>query len=183
METNSENTPKPKRGRPKSFARICADSSGSINANGTLRTKLNFQYAVTFLGLIIKAPEETQREIMGCTCADLHAGKYDGKYPPGLMTLGYEAGRFLESINATDEDKSNALKLVLNARRAGVSMHDIKAHFRKLRLGEREGSAYSLTLHLSRAFDEYMSRFPATTRQAQAAAVRNLLEVIEDRDE
>jgi hypothetical protein len=184
METDSENTPKPKRGRPKSSARIYADfhdAAGRINPDiQTTRGKVNSALGSRFVGAWLKADEELQIRIMGFAGDALKSGT--SPLPRGFTTAAIEITRWVETHDRETATQA-ALEIVAEARDKGLSWRDVKAHFRKLRLGEREGNAHSLTLHLSRAFDEYMSRFPATTRQAQAAAVRNLLEAIEDRDE
>jgi hypothetical protein len=180
METVSENTPKPKRGRPKSYIRRYADELNKMGLSPdgkSSRCKVDAAYTQSFFNLWHGSDAETQKGIMGHTTVEMANGT--GCLPRGWATATAEIGRWIESRGGTDEAKASSIYITLNARKDGIAWRDIRAHFRKLRLGERKGNALSLTYHFCRALDEYMAKFPATTRQAQAGAARNLLESIE----
>lgn len=181
-ETVSEITPKAKRGRPKSFARELAEDSafkglGPQNAH-SMRAKVDSAIRLAFIGPLLKAADETNVRIMGCTWNDIKQGTHH--FPPGFDTAATEIGRWLVSYDESAEAQARALEIVGDARDEGISWTDIRAHFRKLRLGERQGNALSLFTHLARAYDEYISNFPATTDQARVAGIRNLLDAVEN---
>lgn len=181
METVSENTPKPKRGRPKSFQRTFADeldskgfSSPSIR---TTRGKMNASFAGAFIGAWIRAAPDIQSRIMNCSSDAIKAGTH--RFPRGFDTAATEIGRWIEAQHDEDEAKEAALLIVADARDEDIPWRQIRAHFRTMRLGEREGSAVSLFQHLARAFDDYRRMFPATPHTAQVAGIRNLLDAVE----
>lgn len=178
METVSENTPKPKRGRPKSFQRICADDPGSMAPDGCTRTKINWQLTVTFLGIIDKSTPEEQIRLMGYTCEELRF-KHGGKLFPGAYKTGMEVARYLTAIGDTTENRAAVLGVMLMARDEKIPWRDIAAHFRKLRLGSKEGDSLALFTHLARAYDDYIRNFPATKHQCRIGGIRNLLEAVE----
>ena len=55
--------------------------------------------------------------------------------------------------------------------------------FKRLRLGEKEGSIYDLTLKLEKAVNEYRKTFPKTTDEQIAAALEDLLDLFELEDD
>lgn len=175
-ETVSEK-PKAKRGRPKSFHRICADSSQ--HTNGCQRTKVNFQLLVSLFAVTKQATPEEHLAIFGCSRPEMHT-KWGGNLPPGTYKAGIEIGRYIDAIGDTDENKAMIFQTILKARQNEIPWRDITAHFRQLRLGYRQGNAISLFAHLAAAYDDYIRRFPATTHNARIGGVNNLLEAIED---
>jgi hypothetical protein len=125
--------------------------------------------------MIERAGTEAQRAVWGCTSADIMAGT--GNLPKGWRTAAASIGRYLA---ATDDDPTHVAGIVVEARRDGISFGDIADHFRRLRLGDREGNAVSLTQALARALDEYRRRFPKTTDQQARAALQNVADALNE---
>lgn len=178
-ETVSE---KPRRGRPRSVVREVADRyDRMLGVPGCQRTKLNEAYRLRATGRAFDLPDEEQRILFGSTKAEIWSGKGPGKFPPGWQTAAEEIGRFLVSIDAEDDTAAEYLRIVVQARRDGIGWRRIRSHFRSLRLGERRGNALSLLSELARTVDAYRSRFPATTDQMIAGAVRSLFGIVSER--
>lgn len=161
-------TPKRKRGRPRSF--VC-----SAAYKGCYRTKVDWTFHLAAVGLIRGAGTEAQRAVWGCTRDEIMAGT--GTLPKGWKTAAISIGRYLA---ATDDDPARVAGIVAKARRDGISFGDIAAHFRRLRLGEREGNATSLTLALERALDEYRRSFPKTTDRQALEALQNVADAVQE---
>ncbi|MEI6676848.1 MAG: hypothetical protein WCO57_16885 [Verrucomicrobiota bacterium] len=176
-ETVSENTPKAKRGRPMGSARTLANrlvAAGLGPDAKSERSKINFALGLPLIGAIKKLQETDQRRVIGCTAGEIMSGAKD--YQPGFYTTATEIGRYLNAGG----NISTVFEIILDARDKEIPWKEIKAHFRKLRLGERKGNAFSLFAHLGRAYDEYIRNFPATTPQARLAGIRNLLDAVEN---
>jgi hypothetical protein len=181
-ETVSEIKPKAKRGRPKSFACLHAEGLersglGLLNAHSK-RAKVDYAHRMAVLSAIRKAGEETQTRVFGFTLNDVMLGTH--YFPPGYDTAATEIGRWIATHDALDEEKHAAIEIVTAARDEGISWADIRAHFRNLRLGEKQGNALSLFAHLARAYDEYIRNFPATTQDARIGGINNLLDAVEN---
>jgi len=176
-ENISENTEGRKRGRPKTWHREFNDSLGNLKPHGCMRTQINQAYGLALQRMFSQSSEQEQRDLCGCTEAEILAGKAK---PLRWHTAGNELGRYLELIGDNEENRAAVFATTLDARRRGLRWGDIGKHFRKARLGSRSGNAMSLTQHLARAFDDYCSRFPATTKDARLQAIYNLLDVVED---
>jgi hypothetical protein len=134
---------------------------------------MNWVYHLSLVRAIQKAPEASQRLILGCTAKDIEAGQQ--ALPKGFRGAAESAGRWIEAGG----DPAAAVDIVADARQRGISFGDITTHFRSLRIGEREGSALSLTRTLARTLDEYQKRFPKTTDDQRIGAVRSLLSILE----
>jgi hypothetical protein len=167
---------KRKRGRPKGQQRQFIESLPMQPEGGT-RTKINFVFTLNIQGPWQEADPDTQRAIMGCTEADMRAGV--GKYPRGWKTVAVEVGRFME---ATGADAADVLQMLADARKRGVPWADIADHYRRLRLGDREGNAWALTKALARTLDEYRRRFTKTTPEQTRAAVESLLALLDENE-
>lgn len=184
METDSKNTPKPKRGRPKSFTRYYAEALDKTQrmpeSCGSNRSKIDTTFRQMFFNAYHDASVEIQIRVMEFSTADILAGS--GKLPRGYPTAATEIGRWIEGAPESEkaEAATVALQIVADARDKGISWRDIRTHFRKMRLGEREGNALSLFRHLARAYDEYIAKFPDTAQQARVGGVANLLNAIEE---
>ena len=181
-ETVSEIKPKAKRGRPKSFACLYYEGMersglGLLNAHSK-RAKIDYAHRMATFSAIRKAGEEIQTRVFGFTWNDIKLGTHH--FPPGFDTAATEIGRWLTSCDESEEASSAAVEIVTAARGKGISWADIRDHFRKLRLGERQGNALSLYAHLARAYDDYIRNFPATTDKARVAGIRNLLDAVEN---
>jgi|688.fasta_scaffold595241_3 hypothetical protein len=177
-ESDSE---KPRRGRPRSVVREVADDMDRmLRISGCQRTKVNEAYRLRATGRAFDLPDDEQRVLFGSTKSEIWSGKGPGKFPPGWQTAAEEIGRFLVSIAADDDTAADYLRVVVKARRDGISWRGIRSHFRSLRLGERQGNAIALWIELSRTIDAYRSRFPATTDQMIVGAVESLLEVVSE---
>jgi hypothetical protein len=181
------NTPKPKRGRPKSKARSYAEALEKVvglpPSCESDRSKTDVAFRQMFFNAYHDASAEIQIRLMGFLPADILAGS--AKLPRGYPTAATEIGRWIEGAPEAEraEAETVALQIVANARDTGASWRDIRTHFRKMRLGEREGNALSLFRHLARAYDEYVAKFPNTTQQTRIGGIMNLLEAVESPDE
>lgn len=182
-ETVSENTPKPKRGRPWSEARHYADhldKMGCSNADTkTQRSRIDAAHRQVFFNAYNAASAEVQIRIMGFLPAALLAGT--ARLPRGYPTAATEIGRWINEAPKYEEAEATtaALEIVADARDNGVSWSKIRAHFRTIRLGERRGNANSLQKHLSHALKGYVRRYPATFHSAQVLGIQHLLENVE----
>jgi hypothetical protein len=179
MENISENTQKPKRGRPKSIHRLVADSGLQ---HGCARTKFNFSLCATFMGILSGGTTEQQVKAIGCTYAEL-SWKYGGNLFPGAITTGAEVTRYLDAVGDTAENRSAILECIVELRDMKMSWSAVRDYFRSLRIGRKQGDALSLFTHLARAFDEYCARFPATSHKMKIAGIRNLLDAVEEEGE
>jgi len=180
METDSQNKPKAKRGRPKSWQRELNDSLGNLKPDGCTRTQVNHAHGMILVSMFSHATEQDQRDLCGHTESEIMAGTAKQLR---WHSAANEIGRYVEAIGDTDEVRAAVLSVILDARRNGMNWGAIAAHFRKQRLGQRKGNAISMMTHLCRAFDEYMAKFPATTHEMQVAAIRNLMDTVESVDE
>jgi hypothetical protein len=179
METVSENTPKSKRGRPKSDLRLHSEmlASQGIPCDGdSTRSKVNFSLFSKSIALISRAPSEMQMSILGFNTDEIMAGTK--KFPPGFQTAATEIGRFMQTSTGHDAVLERIAELI----NQGNKWSAIRSHFRALRLGARQGNALSLFRHLARAYDEYIQRFPDTTQEAAIGGIKNLLTELEDRE-
>jgi hypothetical protein len=137
---------------------------------------MNNAYRLSATGPALRLLTAEERTVLfGATDDELRRG---GTFPRGWDSAALEIGRLLSAIDADDGTARNYIMVAVHARRDGLSWRSIRSHFRSLRLGERCGNAVSLLLELSRTVDDYRSRFPATTDQMIAGAVRSLLELI-----
>lgn len=173
-ETVSE---KRRRGRPRSHNRLFLDGlPGSLRSDrGTLRTKLAKVNEYMVVGLVDKLLEEAdQRVFLGGSPAELMAGTSKGS-PRGWSTFAVEFGRWVDASETTDEQAAEHLREVAQAVRNGqLTFGDCAAHYRKCRLGAKAGNARALTMHLARALDSYLKRFPETTSEMIETAVSAL---------
>ena len=166
---------KRKRGRPKGYQRQFMEAlPPGLCPEGGTRTKIDWAFMLAVQGPLQEADPDTQRAILGCTADEIKAGTHT--WPHGFKTAAVEAGRYLE---ATGTDAAAVLRVIADARKAGTPWADIAAHYRRLRLGDREGNAWTLTKALARTLDEYRRRFPKTTPQQARAAVEDLLGLLD----
>jgi len=128
---------------------------------------VNYGYQTLFLGEV-KDPD-TQKTIFGATFIEVGAGKFFAK---GWHCAAEAAGRWIQA----GYDPQEAVEIMTDARRRGISFSEIAAHFRQLRLGKRRGN---LLLALARTVDHYRKQFPDTTQEQERAAVSALLELLE----
>ncbi|MBM3131734.1 MAG: hypothetical protein FJZ95_01710 [Chloroflexi bacterium] len=141
-----------------------------------MRTKIGTGFQSAFVGALMEAGEDVQRAILGGTEAEVVAGTCH--FPRGWKTVAESVGRYLE---ATGADRVAVARAVADAKQQGVSFGDIAAHFRRLRLGERDGNVTSLTKHIARAIDEYRARFSKTTDEQIHSALLTLIDVLGER--
>ena len=164
---------KPKRGRPRSTARICADNLGNLAPDGGLRTKVDFIHGTRFLAALKGSPEYFE-DIMLATPDELRAGIKP--MPRGYRCMAAEAGRCI----GAGMDPANIVEFVGEARRAGRPFSDITAQLRAARLGKRAGSAEALFRHLLRAYRDYLMRFPETPEGDIHEAIVRLWNVFQE---
>jgi len=170
ISENFSETPKRKRGRPRGHQRnFMEELPPMLRADGCTRTLIDTAFAAVTMQVVQNTDADTQRAVWGCTGDDIRDGTRN--LPKGWKTAAVSIGKYLE---ATDDDPARVAGIVAEARRDGISFGDIAAHFRRLRLGDREGNAHSLTMALARALDEYRKRFPKTTDQQERDALQQL---------
>lgn len=167
---------KAKRGRPRSSQRLFAETN--LMAEGVPRTQTHAGYAFLLFKTVAMADEETQRSIWECTRAEIRNGK--AELPKGWKSAATEAGRFMAATNA---DADLVLQAVADARKRGIPFSTIAAHYRSLRLGERQGSTEALTKLLSRTLEAYRKSFPKTSDRQVATAALNLWNACEEEAE
>lgn len=129
-----------------------------------------------FIGAWARADSEKQMRIMNCTFDDVRAGNHS--FPRGFNTAATEIGRWIVTHADTAEAEASSLVIVADARTRGIPWREIRAHFRALRIGPRQGNALSLFRHLATAFDDYCRMFPETTQLARMAGIQNLMDAI-----
>lgn len=182
-EGNSESgSEKPRRGRPRSWIRQFADrldQQGLLLNCGCDRSRTNEAYRAAAMGPVLRLLSAGERAVLfGVNDEQRRSG---ATLPRGWSSAALEIGRLLERIDDDDNTVRGYLLVAVNARRDGVSWRTIRSHFRSLRLGERQGNALSLLSELARTIDGYRARFPATTDQMIAGAVRSLLGIVCER--
>jgi hypothetical protein len=178
-ESGSE---KRKRGRPRTWIRTFADDldrRGLLPDCGCQRSRTNEAYRAAATGSAVRLLSAGERVVL--LGVDDDRRRAGSALPRGWASAALEIGRLLEGIAGDDDTARGFLLVAVHARRDGVSWRAIRSHFRALRLGERRGNAVSLLTELARTVDSYRSRFPATTDQMIAGAVRSLLEVVSER--
>jgi len=173
---NVSEKPTSKRGRPRSRIRASAENleRAGLQAEGCLRTKINHAYLVAFLR-VLRANPEAFRAFVGHTEEEIASGA--ARLPKGHLAAAIEIARYIEQNEGSAEE---AVRIAADARGRGISFGDIAAHFRRLRLGEKEGSAGALTTALVRTVDAYRRQFPKTTDQQVLAALENVAGLVAD---
>jgi len=163
MENFSE---KKKRGRPKSSRRAFLERRGAFSQNFTppTRTEINDTY--------VRDIDSAVRAVGACV--DVW-GEGRG-FPKGYKTAALEAGRWAESMGDYKEDFEEAAKLIAGDRNNGVPFGVIAERFKRLRLGEKEGSFRQLYDKLHATIDDYWKTFPKTTNEETERVIRALLE-------
>lgn len=182
-EGNSETVSEKRgRGRPRSWTRLFADDldrNGLLPNCGCERSRTNEAYRAAAMGPALRLLTAEERfALLGMDDEQRRSGK---PLPRGWSSAALEIGRLLSAIDGDDETTRGYLLVAVNARRDGVSWRAIRSHFRSLRLGDRCGNALSLLSELARTIDAYRSRFPATTDQMIAGAVRSLFGIVSER--
>ncbi len=135
---------------------------------------MNDAYRTEFTAVVQKAPAETQTLVWGHTESEI-MGTSGGGFPRGYPTMAESIGRWI----AAGGEREQALAVVVDALKRGIAMGDIAVHFRRLRLGEREGKAVSLYRALCRTIHEFRKDFPKFNDQQTIAVVQSLLEKME----
>jgi len=177
-ETVSE---KPKRGRPRSRARVFLDLLGAppLDALGMSdRTQVSrvYQDATTqYVENLLEADD--RRLFLGGT--QWHV---TSRPPRGYATFAVEFGRWAEGADAGTICQQ-LVDVVQCVREGRATFTQIAAHFRQDRLGKRAGKPISLARHITRALREYLARFPETTPQDVRAAVGWLAHITRDEQE
>jgi len=176
-EAIMENFSKKKtRGRPRSQQREWFESRlKNLFVEGCLRTRMSEVMGMTAFSAVSEASEDDQRLIWGWTKKELEAGR-PCPMPKGWKTASVEIGRYIQTMGASC---AGVVSLMVGARKRNLPWSDIGAHFRKLRLGEREGNSSSMLMVLSRAVDDYRKRFPKTSSEQVLKAIVNLKGIIE----
>ncbi len=177
----SENiSEKRKRGRPRTHQRTFIEAlPESLQPNAkTMRSKMDHAFSMAALTAVTTADADTQRAVWGCTEEEIRAGT--GHFPKGWQGAAVEAGRFLEATGADADETASVARTMADARKRGLSFRDIAVHYRRLRLGKREGNALSLTTAIARTIDDYRRRFPLTTQEQTSEALRSVLAFVEN---
>jgi len=166
---------KPRRGRPRSRARVFLDEIGQLlDCQGkTDRTHISHVYSAATYGYVDKLlPPDDQRVFLGGSWEEIQTGTA-GPKPRGFHTFAVEFGRW--SVQVNDETIRDHLLDVAGHLRAGrVTFTRAAAHYRRNRIGKRAGTAKQLAKHLARALDEYLLRFPTTPPEVVDEAILRL---------
>jgi len=171
ISENSSKTTRRNRGRPRSETRVLLTNlGGALGDVGCLRTQVSGAFRLAVISAIKEAGPDAQRAIWGYTESEIVVGK--GRFPPGWKVAADAAGRYLAASGAPGVDVARVME---DARKRGISFGDIAAHYRALRLGEREGNPAALAGVLLRAVNDYWKRFPKTTPQQLRDAALVLL--------
>jgi hypothetical protein len=182
-ETDSK---KPRRGRPRSFARkfLDAEGRGAVGTNATLRTQLAHVYQCATIGHIDDLLDEAaQKTLLGGSAREIIAGTAGGP-PRGFCSFAVEFGRWAEIVDPPSQKlREHLLEVVEQVHGGSLTLGQAAAHYRKNRLGPRAGNLRALALHLARALDAYVRKFPATSPETIAGAVAVLAETNEHIEE
>ena len=84
---------------------------------------MNYRYSMVFLSAVRGAGEESHRAIWGATYEQILAGTR--KLPKGWLAVGNSVGRWI----ALGGRPENAIEVVAEARRDGISSMAIARHF------------------------------------------------------
>jgi hypothetical protein len=166
---------KPRRGRPRSFARVFLDDLGpTLDARGkTLRTHLSHVYKAATYGNVDRLlnPDD-QRVFLGGSSQEILESRA-GPTPRGFHTFAVEFGRWSVQV---DEDtiREHLVDVAAHIRTGQVTFTRAAAHYRRNRVGKRAGNEKALARHLARALDEYLLRFPMTTAEVIERAIVRL---------
>jgi hypothetical protein len=172
MEDSSKN--KRRRGRPRSATGEYAKDQGSFLSDGGHRTQINACYRQAWMSVAGRQNKEIQQKIFGATTEEIMSGTK--RLPLGWQTEGESIGRALISGSVKEDE---AVDIVLNARGDKVPACVIASHFRKIRLGEKNGCALALTSALLKACNKYQRQFPATTKKQRLTAIQNLFDLFQ----
>jgi hypothetical protein len=168
---------KNKRGRPKSTGRLKMEfMDPMVRVEGGDRTKVNFAYSTVGFDIFCKNPEAF-RVVMGGSLEEFLRGEKN--LPRGWRGAFEQVGRYLLAIDADEEQKSQIMGVVRQAREDGCTWTDIKMHFWRLRLGDREGGLAAVVSVLLRAIDGYQKTFPKTPRETIKEALRETEEILD----
>jgi hypothetical protein len=149
-----------------------------VIGRGTVRTRLAKVYWFRTVSLVSDLlGEDDQRTILGASTGEL----LSGGGVPSRRSNGFavEFGRWVAFLGLDgeidgDEIRDHLVEVAKQIRDHGVTFSQAAAHYRKNRLGSRAGTATALSRHLAHALDGYLRRFPATTREDIADAIRRL---------
>lgn len=174
METTSE-TPKPKVRRPKSKYWDVVKKLGPHCEGGCARAKLEHARMISILSAATKdRSDEEQRLAIGATDAEVM--NRTGKIAPGFKPTAIEVTRWCESSGATHKQ---AVDIIIEARRRGSSYPEIHAHFRRIRLGDRQGTKKGFLHAIERAINDHLRRFSGTEKATVTGYLREYVEALE----
>ena len=174
METISE-TPKPKVRRPKSKYWDVVKKLGPFCVGGCARAKLDEARMISIFSAATKdRSDEEQRLAIGAANAEIRNGT--GKIAPGFKPTAIEATRWCESSGATHKQ---AVDIIIEARRRGSSYPEIHAHFRRIRLGDRQGTKTGFLHAIERAINDHLRRFSGTDKATITGFLREYVEALE----
>uniref|UniRef100_A0A7V4LDB5 Uncharacterized protein n=1 Tax=Desulfobacca acetoxidans TaxID=60893 RepID=A0A7V4LDB5_9BACT len=166
-----------KRGRPKGIGRRYMEfMDPKVRIRGCERTKVNFAYAMLGLDLFLK-DETIYRKVFGSTIQDAMAG--EKRLPKGSLAALEQVGRLITEMEATDDEKNQIVDVVQDAVSRGCTWADIRAHFRRLRLGDHEGEAKGVERAVLRAVAEFRKSFPKTPPAIIVQGLRDALRQVE----
>lgn len=178
MENLSENQPKRERGRPRGANSHYADTlRGALGAGHSDRYYVNMAFHGAAMRAVTDAGPKAQEAIWGWTPDEIL--RETGNFPKGWLTTAFEVGRWIKAGG----DPAYAVEVLASMRQRGIAWSDIRACFRRLRLGEREGNAMSLLLALSRTIDEYRKTFPKTTDRQVIVALTDAIDAVRPEDD
>lgn len=135
------------RGRPRSITRIVADQVGG---EGCTRTLLNFYHGAALQGGIKELGEEAHARVFGTSQS----------FPVGYKGTAAEFGRYIEMSGADPVEEARTFMQFFDG---GSSWRSLRAYYRLLRLGIREGNGEILARAIHRTITDYRKNFPKIT--------------------
>ncbi len=144
-----------------------------VRIRGCDRTKVNFAYAWLGLDPLIK-DEDRYPKIFGFTVQEVMSG--EKCFPRGSHAAFEQIGRLIVEIGADADEKRQIMDVVQEAVENGCTWAEIKAHYRRLRLGNREGDVDGMKRAGLSAVAEYRKKFPKTSCETVAQALRDILD-------
>lgn len=173
-EPNKDDTPKPKRGRPRTRQRQLIEMMPEAgHGSASQRNRMNEKYALTFWGHVVDATEEEQLALLGCRW-----NQCTYHFPKGSVTAATEIGRYMEWCCESKDNERMIFQQVLHMRQEGLEWKHIKGWYRERRLGKRRGNYRALTSILTRAIDDYKRQFAGTDYHMMVEALDHTMEAV-----
>jgi hypothetical protein len=179
-EAASENTEKPKRGRPRVMDDTTRALYNSMYPDLTERQKQNLQYRAHAIHMLRLLEADSNPRLSWLfdrekfQHAEANQSRLDSTvYKHGILA---ELGRI--------EDEGEMLEAALYLCELKPKTKDAIVSIRRYRLGrEPEGNYLTLWMALARALDDYRAVHPSTSKDMVVRALYDLAACVEDREE